>query len=1481
METSLQKIIAAIVGVLIMFIIPVYIAFEKADDVSYSLALKLTQNFVDNVRNKGYISPEMYSEFVSGLYATNNTYDVNIEHVKKRYDPAIYIYEKTENADGSESKGNLLHVLDYEKYKEQYENGSITIKTGIYNLVNSSIEVSKPSITYNDGTKEGSVITDKEGNELDAKTLYENKIDQYKEQGRIIIDSGEIYADVRKVLGDSFDDDIYIPSTIDDTFKGEIIITKKQGKEASTLPYEAYKNNYFNAVNGVFKGPTYSKASITYVPALMRIKGVNQSAEESEKMYYERINQYRSEEASGDGRLVFSSGEIYADKNKVKEKNGTFDTKLDIEATITTEKGQIIINDDSKIAGYENDLQDYDKYISNYKNGQTMVEEGEIYTDLNSTIEDIRAGIWKKGTTLNLEEAEQLYNSQLSNYENYDRVVVNKGEVYVVNNSATGYDSLTDEIRNITVNGSISVNNSTGWEPNTLDFDKYIEEFRNTGRIEYLAAGEYEATRRVGKLTYELGTDEFEFDFASNEDKMLDSSSQITIEAKYENNDISFGDNKPRVIVKDVNTGTEVSKEITSISEIKEIVNSNSVVINGITYNGTVNVATQTYNFAGDSDYIIEIETPEFLALDNKLPSSIYVMTSTSEMNAYLLEYIENSNITISKTYDKDRLTFQRETLELKKDGETVIELYHDQDKTKYEEYLSNATLDIAGSVSKVTVDAIILTEDKLNVEYLEMQIDGRPTITISQDNMSYIDDFYNNGRIVIVEPEVWEKADINISYPKLTIYEKNTNNVIYEFSGKKDIKHEKYDEYVNEYRTTGKVTIIPTREYTADDVTVIPSKITIKVQNEKENKTIVIDDNDSNYENYLNQFETTGKIKMSEPEVYNINTDIEVQDPHIQIRQNGNLIIDIYEKDNKELYDNYKEQYLSNGQITLEYNKEDIICNRAKIVINELESKESNIVKNTKTIYDSDENYLTYLHEYENTNKITFAGSLQYTADELIVTEPSITIKDPDTGSVIVKYEGDYSKLDLENRYGIIYDRFEEYEENNQLINKEVTYVNGENCYFEKAHVVNEEVITDKQIVSKLFKDTGVTKLEFLRQCMLGNGDMYNSLVYMNENSYVMHEGDQINVTVKNKNQTVASVFYSLLTANVGNEEIAKIYVDYGGTIKNNGETILTEETGMVSSSTGRLFKYKGQPEEVILEAGTYDIECWGAAGGYSEETDVTKVGKGAYTKARFTFSETTTVYVYVGGQGSKYSETNESNGGYNGGGNSYNGYGGGGSTDVRLLKGNATDSDSLLTRIIVAAGGGGNSKTTTGYGGSGGNQSGGINGKPNVEYKGLGAISSTMIYGYNSFVDRTRTPNVEKSVPDSEKGNFGTGGSVDFDGAGAGGAGYFGGSASHNENAGGGGGMSYIYDNQSSYKSGTAYPLVSEVLTNYDAKILENIKPYISAGKWKNITNEGNSFKEYLTGDENMTNPLTFTGIKDMKGNKGNGYAIIKKVD
>lgn len=1478
METSLQKIIAAIVGVMIMFIIPVYIAFEKADDVSYSLAVKLTQNFVDNVRNKGYISPEMYSDFISGLYATNNTYDVNVEHVKKRYDPAIYIYEKVEDESG-ERKGNILHILDYDRYENEYDNGAITIDVGIYNKTNSNIEVNEPSIKYDNGTPKGTLVKDKDGNELDARELYKDKIDQYINTGKIVIDPGEVYADVRKITGEAFDKDVYKPAIIDDSFKGQIKILNKQGTENDILPYTVYKDAYYNATNNIFWGPTYNSDSINYVPASMKIKGTNVSTKEAEEMYYERINEYRYEEASGDGRLVFDQGEIYADRDVVLSKGGRFDTKLDIASKITLTPGKISIKKDSLVEGYEDDVLDYDTYIAKYKSGQNMVIDGEIYADENSTIEDIKAGIWKKSDTINEKAAENLYKSQLDNLNKYGKVVVKKGEVYAANSKAEGYDSLVDEIRNIEIIGSITVKSPTGWEPTTLDFDTYINELRNDNKIEYLSGGTYDAERIEGKLLYELGGETFKFDYTSNEDKMLDDSDEITISVIYNDEDIVFGDVKPVVKVVNNETSEIISKEINTMSEIKKIADMGIVTIDEIDYAGSVKVGDSVYSSSSVAEYSIEIQLPEIIILEGKLASPVYV---TSELNKYIDEYIANGNITKSQTYKKDNLEFQRETLQLKKDGRTVYELYHSLNKGKYDEYIESAMVDTNGDITKVTVEPIEFGEDELTVKYTQIKIEGREPIYITEENMYLVDQYYNNQRIVVQEPEILDKEDVNVRHAVLRIYEKSTNNLIYEFSGNVEEKHEDYDKYVKEYRSDKKITIVPTRVYTKDDVEVTPAKIVIQVLNEKNNKTVTFDDNHSKYGIYFKQFNETGKIKISEPEVYNVRKDFEVQDPHIQIRENGKVIIDIYEKDNKALYDEYKQQYINNKKVTLKYNISDIYAKRANITISKLNINDYSIIEGSPiVIEDNNPNYVSCLKEYQDTGIVTLEGATVYKKEELIVVDPSIIIRDPETGSIITKYEADFSTLSDEERYKIYEMKEKDYNEYSQIIDKKITYTDGENCLFEKAHVINEEVITDKQIVTKLFANTGVSKIEFLRQCMLGNGKMYSSLAYMDENSYVMNEGDQINVTVKNKNRTIASVFYNMLTANVGNEEIAKVYVDYGGTIKNDGETTLTEPTRLVNSKIGRLFRYTGDAQEVILEPGKYKIECWGAAGGYPEDADKEKVGKGAYASAVFDIKEETTLYVYVGGQGTLYSETNEANGGYNGGGHAYNAYGGGGATDVRLLKADSQDSASLLTRIIVAAGGGGNSKAKEGYGGFGGDSYSGENGISVAPLSpsrvGLGATNTSILNGYLDYTDNTQSPAVKRDIPESEKGGFGKGGTVDFDGAGAGGSGYFGGSASHDENAGGGGGISYIYNNQNCTIDGDKYPLRSIVAENYDEKVLNEILLFAQEARWKAI--DSTSATKYIKGNEEMPKGIDFEGAKTMYGNKGNGYAIIKK--
>jgi len=118
-----------------------------------------------------------------------------------------------------------------------------------------------------------------------------------------------------------------------------------------------------------------------------------------------------------------------------------------------------------------------------------------------------------------------------------------------------------------------------------------------------------------------------------------------------------------------------------------------------------------------------------------------------------------------------------------------------------------------------------------------------------------------------------------------------------------------------------------------------------------------------------------------------------------------------------------------------------------------------------------------------------------------------------------------------------------------------------------------------------------------------------------------------------------------------------------------------------------------------VELSAGNYSVEAWGASGGdssYDENTPLHYLGlkgsggKGAYVSATLSLSETTTVYIYIGGAGitgfSKYSS----------------GGTGGGASDIRI------GGTELENRMLVAGGGGGagapQSRDTTGLAPTGG---------------------------------------------------------------------------------------------------------------------------------------------------------------------------------
>ncbi len=138
MEDNLLRVFSVLISVLIFFILPLYITFEKIDDISYSLALKITSNFVDNVNAKGYLTQEMYDDFVSRLSVTGMVYDIKMEHVAKKYSPVYYanINEKVDTFDYSMYALNVEH-LD--------EDEVVTL---------SGIQVEKKNLKYSYGVSE-------------------------------------------------------------------------------------------------------------------------------------------------------------------------------------------------------------------------------------------------------------------------------------------------------------------------------------------------------------------------------------------------------------------------------------------------------------------------------------------------------------------------------------------------------------------------------------------------------------------------------------------------------------------------------------------------------------------------------------------------------------------------------------------------------------------------------------------------------------------------------------------------------------------------------------------------------------------------------------------------------------------------------------------------------------------------------------------------------------------------------------------------------------------------------------------------------------------------------------------------------------------------------------------------------------------------------------------------------------------------------
>lgn len=320
--------------------------------------------------------------------------------------------------------------------------------------------------------------------------------------------------------------------------------------------------------------------------------------------------------------------------------------------------------------------------------------------------------------------------------------------------------------------------------------------------------------------------------------------------------------------------------------------------------------------------------------------------------------------------------------------------------------------------------------------------------------------------------------------------------------------------------------------------------------------------------------------------------------------------------------------------------------------------------------------------------------------------------------------------------------------------------------------------------------------------------------------------------------------------------------------------------------------FDYTGSVQTTTLTPGRYKLECWGAQGGNSNQSNGTygNGGKGGYSTGILNVSTNTTIYITVGGQGQNGVLNTRTAGGFNGGGDGDGtsnfgvGGGGGGASDISLMSpvfshssyfiNNIRDTNSLLSRIIVAGGGG-----SAGYdvsnnaanGGAGGGTTG-QDGLSNRVYHGTGGKQTTFGTGGSS----------EEPNRYSVQAKFGCGASASnsTDVAPGGGGGWYGGGL-HCDSAGGGSGYVYTPTTASNYPSGC---LLNSAYYLSNAQTIAGNQSFSSPTGGTETGHSGNGYVRitkltdviYLTHAKNNIMDFNYTGSVQSKTLKPGTYTI-----
>lgn len=79
MENTSMDIIGILFGAILLFLVPLFLLADRADDISQLAAQTTTADFVDEVIKEGVITADNYQRFTSSLFALGNTFDIDLE----------------------------------------------------------------------------------------------------------------------------------------------------------------------------------------------------------------------------------------------------------------------------------------------------------------------------------------------------------------------------------------------------------------------------------------------------------------------------------------------------------------------------------------------------------------------------------------------------------------------------------------------------------------------------------------------------------------------------------------------------------------------------------------------------------------------------------------------------------------------------------------------------------------------------------------------------------------------------------------------------------------------------------------------------------------------------------------------------------------------------------------------------------------------------------------------------------------------------------------------------------------------------------------------------------------------------------------------------------------------------------------------------------------------------------------------------------